>query len=291
MEMNVSLLLGQLLNGIVTGMIYALMGIGLSLILGMLDIPNFAHGTLFTLGAYFFFTLIAIFKSFWVVLIIIPLGVMLIGMAIEYGGVRRLYPVGIYYMLLMLFGMSLVIQELIILIWGPIGKSILPPAILVGGVDLKVIIYPKYRIFVMILTGLIILGLWLFLNKTKYGAIIRAGVEDKEMTSALGINIYRLFTVSFGIGAWLAGMAGALVAPIRGATPVMGVDILVISFVVVALGGLGSITGAIVAGIIIGVVQSMIMLVWPVASIVMIFMVMTVILVLRPQGLMGIREV
>jgi branched-chain amino acid transport system permease protein len=266
------------------------MGVGLTLILGILDIPNFAHGALFAIGAYLFFALMSIIPNFWIALIIAPLGVVVIGMTIEYVGVRRLYPVGIYYMLLLLFALSLVIQELIIIIWGPIGKSILPPGILSGAVDLQVVIYPKYRLFVTVMTVLIIASVWLFLNKTKYGAIMRAGIEDKEMANALGINIYRLFTVTFGIGAWLAGLAGALVAPIRGANPAMGIDILVISFVVVALGGLGSLTGAIIAGLVIGIAQSMIMLVWPVASIVTIFVIMAAILLLRPQGLLGTRE-
>lgn len=291
MELNLSAFLGQFLNGIVTGMIYAMMGVGLSLILGILDIPNFAHGVLYALGAYLFYSIFAVISNFWLAIAIAPLGVLLIGMAIEYGGIRRLYPVGINYMLLLTFGLALIFQEMIILIWGPVGKSMIPPAGLEGGFNLGVIVYPQYRLFVMGLTGFIIVAVWLFLNKTKYGAIIRAGVEDKEMVSALGINIRRVFTITFGLGSWLAGIAGALIVPVRGLTPVMGFDMLPICFVVVALGGLGSLSGAIVAGLIIGVVQSMIMLVWPVASIVVIFAVMAIILVLRPQGLLGIREV
>lgn len=291
MELNLSAFLGQFLNGIVTGMIYAMMGVGLSLILGILDIPNFAHGVFYALGAYLLYSIFAVISNFWLSMAIAPLGVLLIGMAIEYGGIRRLYPVGINYMLLLTFGLALIFQEMIILIWGPVGKSMIPPAGLEGGFNLGFIVYPKYRLFVMGLTGFIIMAVWLFLNKTKYGAIIRAGVEDKEMVSALGINIRRVFTITFGLGSWLAGIAGALIVPVRGLTPVMGFDMLPICFVVVALGGLGSLSGAIVAGLIIGVVQSMIMLVWPVASIVVIFAVMAIILVLRPQGLLGIREV
>ncbi len=291
MELNLSAFLGQFLNGIVTGMIYAMMGVGLSLILGILDIPNFAHGVLYALGAYFLYSIFAGISNFWLAIAIAPLGVLFIGMAIEYGGIRRLYPVGINYMLLLTFGLALIFQEMIILIWGPVGMSMIPPSGLEGSFNLGFIVYPKYRLFVMGLTGFIIVAVWLFLNKTKYGAIIRAGVEDKEMVSALGINIRWVFTITFGLGSWLAGIAGALIVPVRGLTPVMGFDMLPICFVVVALGGLGSLSGAIVAGLIIGVAQSMIMLVWPVASIVVIFAVMAIILVLRPQGLLGTREV
>jgi branched-chain amino acid transport system permease protein len=287
--MNTSLLFSQALNGVATGMLYALMGIGLSIITGILNIPNFAHGALFALGAYLVYTVIQLVGNFWIALLLAPLGVLVVGLVIEYAGIRPLYRAGHDYQLLLTFGLSLIITEGIIVVWGPIGMSQLPPPILRGGVDLGITIYPRYRLFVMAMAGLLVFGSWVFLEKTRYGAIMRAGIEDKEMVSLLGIDIHRLFTAAFAVGAYLAGIAGALTAPIRGLNPLMGVDMLGIAFVVVALGGLGNLPGAIVAGLIIGVAQSMVALVWPEASVAVIFAVMAAVLLVRPQGLFGIR--
>ena len=287
--MNGALLFSQLLNGIATGMLYALMGIGLSIITGVLNIPNFAHGALFALGAYLLYTVIQVIGSFWLALVLAPVGVALLGIAIEYGGIRPLYKAGHDYQLLLTFGLSLIVTEAIILVWSPVGMSQLPPPILRGGFDLGVAIYPKYRLFVMVAAGLLVLGAWLFLEKTRYGAIMRAGIEDKEMVSLLGIDIHRLFTTAFALGCFLAGIAGALTAPIRGLNPLMGVDMLGIAFVVVTLAGLGNLLGSIVAGLMVGVAQSLVALVWPEASVAVIFAVMAAVLLVRPQGLFGIR--
>ena len=287
--MNTSLLLSQILNGVVTGMLYALMGIGLSIITGILNIPNFAHGAMFAVGAYLVYTVINALGNFWLALILAPVGVALLGLVIEYAGIRRLYAAGHDYQLLLTFGLSLIVTEGIIIVWGPVGMSQPPPPLLRGGVDLGITIYPKYRLFVMVMAGLLVLGAWLFFEKTRYGAIMRAGIEDKEMVSLLGIDIHRLFTAAFALGAYLAGIAGALTAPIRGLNPLMGVDMLGIAFVVVALGGLGNLPGAIVAGLMIGVAQSLVALVWPEASVAVIFAVMAAVLLVRPQGLFGIR--
>jgi branched-chain amino acid transport system permease protein len=270
-------------------MLYALMGVGLSLILGILNLPNFAHGTLYALGAYLLFAVAQWLGNFWVALFLAPLGVALLGAVIEYGGMRRLYRAGHDYQLLMTFGLALILEQAIILAWGPIGMSLLPPRGLGGAVDLGITFYPRYRLFTMGAAGLLIVAVWLFLERTRLGAIIRAGIEDKDMVAVLGINIDRIFTLTFALGAWLAGVAGALMVPIRGLTPTMGADILGIAFVVVALGGLGNLPGAMLAGIVIGLAQSLVALVWPVASIVVIFAVMAVVLILRPQGLFGTR--
>jgi branched-chain amino acid transport system permease protein len=287
--MNASLLLSQLLNGVATGMLYALMGIGLSIITGILNIPNFAHGAMFAVGAYLTYTLIHLVGNFWLGLLLAPCGVALLGLLVEYGGIRPLYRAGHDYQLLLTFGLSLIITEGIIVVWGPIGMSQPPPPILRGGMDLGVTVYPKYRLFVMVMAGFLVLASWVFLEKTRYGAIMRAGIEDKEMVSLLGIDVHRLFTAAFGLGAYLAGIAGALTAPIRGLNPLMGVDMLGIAFVVVALGGLGNLPGAIVAGLMIGIAQSLVALVWPEASVAVIFAVMAAVLLVRPQGLFGIR--
>src|SRR6266446_2367204 len=284
-----SLLAGQILNGIATGMLYALMGLGLSLITGILNIPNFAHGALFAVGAYLLVTMVGFLGNFWISLVLAPLGVALLGLLIEYAGIRRLYAAGHDYQLLFTFGLALIVPEVIILVWGPVGISHLPPAILRGGLDLGFTFYPKYRLFVMAAAGLLVIATWLFLEKTRYGAIMRAGIENKEMVSLLGIDIHKLFTAAFALGAYLAGIAGALTAPIRGLSPGMGVDMLGIAFVVVALGGLGNLLGAIAAGLLIGVAQAIVAAYWTEASTVVIYAVMAAVLLVRPQGLFGIR--
>ena len=270
-------------------MLYALMGLGLALVTGVLNIPNFAHGALFAVGAYLLVSLVGVVGNFWIGLVVAPLGVALLGLLIEYAGVRRLYAAGHDYQLLFTFGLALIIPEVIILIWGPVGISHLPPPILRGGVDLGFTFYPKYRLFVMVMAGVLILLTWLFLERTRYGAIMRAGIENKEMVSLLGIDIHRLFTVAFALGAYLAGIAGALIAPIRGLSPQMGADMLGVAFVVVALGGLGNLLGAIAAGLIIGVAQAIVAGHWTEASQAVIFAVMAAVLLVRPQGLFGIR--
>jgi branched-chain amino acid transport system permease protein len=284
-----SLLAGQILNGIATGMLYALMGLGLSLITGVLNIPNFAHGALFAVGAYLLASTANLIGNFWLALVVAPLGAALLGLAIEYLGIRRLYAAGHDYQLLFTFGLALILSEAIILVWGPVGYSHLPPPVLRGGVDLGFTFYPKYRLFVMVAAGLLVLATWLFLEKTRYGAIMRAGIENKEMVSLLGIDIHKLFTAAFALGAYLAGIAGALTAPIRGLSPGMGVDMLGIAFVVVALGGLGNLLGAIAAGLLIGVAQAIVAAHWTEASSVVIYAVMAAVLLVRPQGLFGIR--
>ena len=287
--MNLSLLVGALLNGLVTGVIYALMGVGLAIILGLLNLPNFTHGVLYAVGAYF---LLAAAKGpfgFWLGVPVATLGVALLGAAIEGFGVRRLYRVHPDYILLLTFGLSLIFTELIILIWGPIGFTFQPRPLLAGGVNLGVTVYPKYRLAIMVDTGLVVFGAWLFVEKTKYGAIIRAGIEDKDMVSALGINIRRVFTVAFAAGAGLAGLGGALMVPVRGLLPIMGIDILPFAFVVVVLGGLGNPLGAIVAGLLVGVAQSLMTVIWAPGADASVFALMTLGIVVRPQGLLGQR--
>jgi branched-chain amino acid transport system permease protein len=178
---------------------------------------------------------------------------------------------------------------LIILVWSPVGVSVVPPKLFAGAVNLGVTYYPTYRLFLILFAGAIVLGVWLFLERTTYGAIIRAGIENKEMVSAIGVNVHRLFTLTFGLGAGLAGLGGALILPLRGTNPDMGVDILPTCFVVVVVGGMGNFPGAIVAGLLIGISQSVIVYFWPAASMVSIFLVMTAVLLIRPMGLFGVE--
>lgn len=285
--MDIGALVTPVLTGITLGMAYVIMTVGLTFILGMMDIPNFAHGALYALGAYFAFTIMKLVPSFWVALLVAPVLVAGVAMACERWGVRLLYTAGLYPQLLFLFAVSLVIRELIILVWSPIGMSVIPPKLFAGALNLGVTYYPTYRLFLILFAGAIVLGTWLFLERTRYGALIRAGIENKEMVSALGIDVHRLFTFTFGLGAGLAGLGGALILPLRGTNPDMGVDILPTCFVVLVVGGMGNFPGAIVAGLLIGISQSVIVYFWPQASMVSIFMVMAVVLLIRPEGLFG----
>lgn len=287
--MNLTLLAGAVLNGLVTGMIYALLGIGLSLILGLLNIPNFAHGVLYTLGAYLLFSVAAGPLGFLGGLLVALVGVGVLGAGIEALAIRRLYRVHPDYILLLTFGLSLMLTEVVILIWGPVGFTVQPPALLAGGVDLGVAVYPKYRLAIMTVAAALVVTCYLFVERTKYGAIIRAGIEDRDMAAALGINIGRVFTVTYAAGAALAGLAGAFMVPVRGLLPVMGLDILPFAFVVVVLGGLGSLPGAIVAGLLVGVVQSVMTVLWAPGADFSVFTLMALGLLARPQGLLGQR--
>ena len=283
------LIVSQILNGFATGMLYALVGLGLTLVLGVLNLPNFAHGTLFAFGAYFTYTVANLTDSFYLGVLIGPLLVVLIGFVIESQGVRRLYAAHHDYQLLFLFAVALILQETVILIWGPVGFSLLPPKFLAGAVDLGFTVYPKYRLALILFTSTIVVALYLMLTRTNVGAILRAGIENREMVKVLGININKVFLFTFGLGAYLAGLAGGLATPIWGLTPSMGFDILPISFVIVVVAGLGSILGAIAAGILIGLAQSLTTIWWPEAANVVIYLIMGLTIILRPQGLFGSR--
>jgi len=285
---NISLFAGAILNGLVTGMLYALMGVGLSLILGLLNIPNFAHGVLYAIGAYVMVSTVKTF-GFLAGALAALVAVAVLGAGIEALGVRRLSRVHPDYILLLTFGLSLILTEAIILVWGPVGITSQPPPLLAGSVDLGVTVYPKYRLAVMIVTAALVAVCYLVVTRTRYGAIIRAGIEDKDMAAALGINIRRVFTLTFAAGAGLAALGGALMAPVRGLQPTMGLDILPFAFVVVVLGGLGSLPGAILAGLLVGVVQSLMTAIWAPGADASVFALMTLGIIARPQGLLGHR--
>ena len=291
--MTAGLFMMQLLNGIVVGAIYTLISIGLSIVLGMLNVINFAHGAVYALGAYFAYTVATLLGgwsgSFWVAVIVAPLGVALVGVLIEVLLLRKMYDVVHEYQIILTFGLALVIQELIIIVWGPIGKSVPMPPQLVGVLNFGVFAFPIYRVFLVIFIALICFGVWLFIEKTSYGAIIRAGIDKRDMVNCLGIDIYKTFTVVFAFGVGLAGLAGALSLPMRGAQPLMGDSILTLTFVVLVIGGMGSFFGAILGGLIIGIVESMMILFWPQGTMISIFATMALVILIRPKGLLGLR--
>ena len=282
-----STLLAQVFTGLVLGMIYVLLAIGLSLIFGLMTVVNFAHGALFMLGAYFGVLLLTYTKSFWVALIVAPLMVGALGLLMERFLIRRLYGRSPDDPLLLTFGLSLILVEGVKVFWGKIGLTLDPPRALAGAVDLGFMAFPAYRLFLIAIIVAVLIGLYFFLGRTNIGLIIRAGSRDPLMVRALGIDLGRVWLVVFGIGAALAGLAGILAGPMRGAYAEMGVTMVIESFVVIVVGGMGSLLGAVVAGLLIGQVVGLTTLFVPKAAEIMVFVVMAVVLLVRPSGLFG----
>jgi len=284
---ELSTLLAQVFTGLVLGMIYVLLAIGLSLIFGLMTVVNFAHGALFMLGAYFGVFLLTYTKSFWVALLVAPLMVGALGLLMERFLIRRLYGRSPDDPLLLTFGLSLILVEGVKVIWGKIGLTLDPPRALAGAVNLGFMSFPAYRLFLIAVTVAVLIGLYLFLGRTNIGLIIRAGSRDPLMVRALGIDLSRVWLVVFGIGTALAGLAGILAGPMRGAYAEMGVTMVIESFVVIVVGGMGSLLGAVVAGLLIGQVVGLTTLFMPKAAEIMVFVVMAVVLLVRPSGLFG----
>jgi branched-chain amino acid transport system permease protein len=284
---ELSTLLAQVFTGLVLGMIYVLLAIGLSLIFGLMTVVNFAHGALYMLGAYFGVFLLGYTKSFWVALIVAPLMVGALGLLIERFLIRRLYGRSPDDPLLLTFGLSLILVEGVKVFWGKIGLTLDPPRALAGAVDLGFMIFPAYRLFLVAVIAVVLIALYFFLGRTNIGLIIRAGSRDPLMVRALGIDLGRVWLVVFGIGTALAGLAGILAGPMRGAYAEMGVAMVIESFVVIVVGGMGSLLGAVVAGLLIGQVVGLTTLFVPKLAEIMVFLVMAVVLLVRPSGLFG----
>ena len=286
-DITPQLLLLQLVTGIALGALYALLAIGLSLIFGMLNVVNFAHGAFYMVGAFLGVYFLGLTGSFWFSLILTPLAVGAIGLVTERFLVRPLYGRGIDYPLLLTFGLSYVMIEAMRVLFGIEGVPTSTPSQLRGAVDLGFGFFPLYRLFLIGATAVVILGLWLFIEKTRYGLIIRAGSRDPEIVRVLGIDVSRIWLIVFGIGTAIAGLSGILAAPTRAVNPEMGIPILAESFVVTVVGGMGSLPGAVVAGLLVGIVFSMTSLFAPDFAELSIFVLMAVVLLVRPQGLFG----
>ncbi len=283
--MNVYLL--QVVNGIGVGMLYFLLAVGLSIIFGLLRFVNFAHGAFYLLGAYFCFQAMQWGLSFWLALFLVPLLVGTCAWLVEKLLLRHVYAQAHEFHILITVGLALVVQEAVIVIWGPLGDSVTAPDVLQGVVMWGDFIYPKYRLFVIAFTSIFACVLWWVLEGTRLGSAVRAGSESTEMVSLLGINVFRIFSLVFALGAATAALAGVLAAPIRGVEPFMGIEALGIAFVIVVVGGLGSFSGALVGGLLIGIVQSVMSTLWPEGARLMIYVAMAAVLLLRPHGLMG----
>lgn len=277
----------QLFTGLALGAIYVLFAIGLSLIFGMLTVVNFAHGAFYMVGAYVGLFLLSLGGNFWLCLVAVPLTVGTVGLVVERFLIRPLYGRGIDYPLLLTFGLSYVMVELIRIAFGKSGYPFDTPEILQGAVNIGVGYFPLYRLFVIGMAAAVLLGLWLFLERTSFGLIIRAGARDPQIVRVLGVNVSRVWLFVFGIGSGIAGLAGLLAAPLQGVIPEMGATILAEAFVVTVVGGMGSIGGAVIAGLLVGVVVSMTSLFAPEMAKVSIFALMAIVLLIRPQGFFG----
>lgn len=286
-EITLQLLMLQLLTGLALGAVYALLAIGLSLIFGMLTVVNFAHGAFFMVGAFLGVYFLTVTGSFWFSLVLTPMAVGAIGLLCERFLVRPLYGRGIDYPLLLTFGLSYVLVEAMRVIFGIDGLPTSTPTELRGVVNVGFGMFPLYRLFLIAATAVIVLALWLFIEKTRYGLIIRAGSRDNEIVRVLGIDISKIWLLVFGLGTAIAGLSGLLAAPTRAVNPEMGIPVLAESFVVTVVGGMGSLVGAVVAGLLVGVVFSMTSLFAPEYAELSIFVLMAVVLLVRPQGLFG----
>jgi branched-chain amino acid transport system permease protein len=277
----------QTINGIGIGMLYFLLAVGLSIVFGLLRFVNFAHGAFYLLGAYLCYQAMQWRLNFWAALVLVPLLVGALGWLAEKLLLRRVYAKPHEFHILVTVGLALAVQEIVIVFWGPLGNSVPTPDLLQGVVMWGDFIYPKYRLFVIGFTAVLAVALWWVLEGTRLGSAVRAGSESTEMVSLLGINVFRVFSLVFALGAATAALAGVLAAPIRGAEPFMGVEALGVAFVVVVIGGLGSFGGALVGGLLIGIVQSLMSTIWPPGASLMIYIAMAAVLLLRPHGLLG----
>jgi branched-chain amino acid transport system permease protein len=275
----------HLLNGVVLGLLYAVIALGFMLILGTMEIINFSHGVLFALGGYFALAL-SPHVSWLGALILAPLLVGLVGLVLELG-VRRTYGRDPLFGLLFTFGAALALEEVIRIVWGPRGYTISAPAFAAGPFHLGFLYYSKYRVLVAVIAVTLLALVWWFIEKTPYGAIIKAGAHDGEMVRALGINLTRMRNLVFALGTALAGIAGVVAAPMWSLKPTIGAEAVMPAFIVVVIGGIGSFWGAVVGGLLVGLVSGLSNLVIPRGSIMVMYLLMTAILLLRPRGLAG----
>ncbi|HEX7386635.1 MAG TPA: branched-chain amino acid ABC transporter permease [Castellaniella sp.] len=284
---SLSLFLSQLFNGLASGLLLALISTGLTIIYGTLGVINFAHGALFVVGAYAGYTVYGITGSFVIAVAAGAATALVVGLIIERGLMRRYYSRPAEDQILVTFGLGIILVEVVRSIFGGVSLSVPVPSWGTGIAHIGSLIYPLYRLQALGIAAATLLLLYFILYRTSLGLIVRAGIEDSGMVDALGINVKRAFLLVFGLGAMAAGYAGMIDAPIVTLLPDMGNRVLVDSFVVVVIGGVGSFPGAIIGGIIAGEILSLTSIFDPAYSEVMLFVVMALVLIFRPQGLMG----
>ncbi|MBU3650124.1 MAG: branched-chain amino acid ABC transporter permease [Limnohabitans sp.] len=281
-------LLGQLMLGLVNGSFYAILSLGLAVIFGMLNIVNFAHGALYMVGAFFAWMLLNYAGiGYWASLVIAPLGVALIGVLIEKTMLQWLRQLDHLYGLLLTFGLALIMEGIFREFYGSSGNPYELPAVFKGVFDLGFMMLPKYRIWVIVMSIVVCFATWYLIEKTRLGAYLRAGTENPQLVQAFGINVPLMITLTYAFGVGLAGLAGVMAAPIYQVSPLMGSNIIIVVFAVVVIGGMGSILGSIVTGLALGLIEGLTKVYFAEASTTVVFVIMAIVLLLRPAGLFG----
>jgi branched-chain amino acid transport system permease protein len=280
--------LGQLLLGLVNGAFYAMLSLGLAVIFGLLGVVNFAHGALYMLGAFAAWIMLDQFGiNYWFALVLAPLTVGLLGVVIERLFLKRLYKLDPLYGLLLTFGLALIAEGIFRELYGVSGQNYDVPELLSGATNLGFMVLPNYRAWVVLVSLVVCMGTWYLIERTRLGAYLRAGTENAALVQAFGINVPLMVTLTYGAGAALAGLAGVLAAPIIQVNPLMGSNLIIVVFAVVVIGGMGSILGSILTGLGLGVVEGLTRVFYPEASSIVVFVIMVIVLMVRPAGLFG----
>jgi branched-chain amino acid transport system permease protein len=280
--------LGQLMLGLVNGSFYAMLSLGLAVIFGLLGIVNFAHGALYMIGAYVaWYGLENFGLNYWLALVVAPVVVGALGVVIERTLLKRLYKIDPIYGLLLTFGLALIAEGLFRDQFGVSGQSYSVPEALQGATDLGFMILPNYRGWVVLASLVICLGTWFVIERTRLGSYLRAGTENPALVQAFGINVPVMVMLTYAAGAGLAALAGVLAAPVIQITPLMGSNLIIVVFAVVVIGGMGSILGSILTGLGLGVIEGLTKVFYPEASNIVVFVIMAIVLMIRPAGLFG----
>jgi branched-chain amino acid transport system permease protein len=286
--MSYQALMAQLAIGVSNGAFYAMLSLGLAVIFGMLNVVNFAHGALFMFGAFVaLFLKLTLGLGYFPALLIVPVVVGLFGVLIDLTMLKRLRGLDPLYSLLLTFGITLVLEGIFRYFYGSAGVPYSAPEDLVGAVDLGFMIMPLYRFWVIVASAVVCFGTWYAIERTRLGAYLRAATENATLTQAFGINVPVLLTLTYGLGVALAGFAGVLAAPIYQVNPLMGSNLIIVVFAVVVIGGMGSILGAIVSGFALGILEGLTKVFYPEASNIVVFVVMAIVLLVKPAGLFG----
>ncbi len=280
--------LGQLLLGLVNGAFYAMLSLGLAVIFGLLGIVNFAHGALYMLGAFAAWIMLDLLGvNYWAALILAPLVVGILGVVIERLFLKHLYKLDPLYGLLLTFGLSLIAEGIFRELYGVSGQTYNVPELLSGATNLGFMVMPNYRAWVVLVSLVVCLGTWFLIERTRLGAYLRAGTENAPLVQAFGVNVPLMVMLTYGAGAALAALAGVLAAPIIQVNPLMGSNLIIVVFAVVVIGGMGSILGSVITGLGLGVIEGMTRVFYPEASNIVVFVIMVIVLMVKPAGLFG----
>ena len=280
--------LGQLMLGLVNGAFYAMLSLGLAVIFGLLGVVNFAHGALYMMGAFAAWIMLDKFGiNYWAALVLAPLAVGAFGVVIERLFLKHLYKLDPLYGLLLTFGLALIVEGVFRELYGASGESYPVPELLSGATNLGFMVLPNYRAWVVVASLVVCLGTWFIIERTRLGAYLRAGTENAALVQTFGINVPMMVMLTYGAGAALAGLAGVLAAPIVQVSPLMGSNLIIVVFAVVVIGGMGSILGSVITGLLLGLVEGLTRVFYPEASNIVVFVVMVLVLMVKPAGLFG----